>query len=380
MAGLPLEQAQDVLRRGPVVFLGSGTSIATGRAFGVSFPGLCSLGDALFGPSSETHRSSPKLPRDEVPPSLRERWERYSEAYATTPDFERVLNDLRPGDGAFHRWIARSIRSMVGMADMRLRRELLRSAGRGRTSSHIPEELALARLLRYLIRGAPPRRPVLHIVTTNYDHVVEYACDMAKIRCHTGFAGHTLKRFERDESKWGLHGPMRSGGRRRIALQPHVRLYKPHGSLNWFQRAHECLECETHPRGAAPLLVAPDPQKYRDVLVTDVFDSHRAWANAAVKRAPSLLVHGYGFNDQHLELDVRGRLRKGLPALLLTRTLTPAARKVLADSPGMIAIEAAEGDRTVWTWDGGRSSEAVDGSTWDLGVFTNEIAGEEVER
>ena len=57
--------------------------------------------------------------------------------------------------------------------------------------------------------------------------------------------------------------------------------------------------------------------------------------------------------------------------------MTPAARSVLADSPGMVALEAKKRDRTVWSWNRGRSSEIVEGAAWDLGVFMNEVAGEE---
>ena len=310
MTAIPLEQAQEVLRSGPVIFLGSGTSIATGMAFGTRFPSMWSLGDALFGQPGEDGSSSARLPRDKVPQSLMEPWALCRDAFAVNPDFEQVLNELGPGHRAFHVWIARAIRKLVGSADVELRRKLLSSRPScGRKRQPLPERFALAQLLRYVTRGAPPRRPVAHVVTTNYDHLVEYACDTLGLRCHTGFVGHSIKRFERQEGQWGIYGPVRSSGRRRVSILPHVRLYKPHGSLNWFQRGHECLESETHPRGGRPLLVAPDPRKYRSVLVTDVFDSHLSWAKGAVKRASSLLIHGYGFNDQHLELDARKRLR-----------------------------------------------------------------------
>jgi len=68
----------------------------------------------------------------------------------------------------------------------------------------------------------------IHIVTTNYDRVAEYACNSMGILFQTGFAPGYVQKWEGTERIKFSHGAKAS----RV-----VKIWKVHGSLDWFRTA-----------------------------------------------------------------------------------------------------------------------------------------------
>ena len=59
-----------------------------------------------------------------------------------------------------------------------------------------------------------------------------------------------------------------------------------------------------------------------------------------IDNASRLIFVGYGFNDNHLETHMKKTNNMCKPKLIITRTLSDNARKVVENSPHTMAIEA----------------------------------------
>jgi hypothetical protein len=64
---------------------------------------------------------------------------------------------------------------------------------------------------------------------------------------------------------------------------------------------------------------------------------------------------GYGFNDDHLQTHLEHHLKKGKPAVLITRSLSDKARGLVAECDGLLAITADRGSPGSVVISGGKS-------------------------
>lgn len=194
--------------------------------------------------------------------------------------------------------------------------------------------LRFARLLPHLSPANPKR---VEVVTTNYDRLIEFAVESAGWGVDTGFVGRLLGRHDPSESDKSFVKGVAKGSRlTKLLYRDRIRLYKPHGSLDWFQMPHGPV-CSALPISAQRLLITPGAGKYR-LGYNQPFDNHREGANAAVDKADAFLCIGYGFNDDHLQTHLTPRLQAGVPALLLTHGLPEAAEVVIKASANTIAL------------------------------------------
>lgn len=122
-----------------------------------------------------------------------------------------------------------------------------------------------------------------------------------------------------------------------LRRRPHVHLCKPHGSLDWYEVAGRPIRSDVPLRGRR-LIVAPGDTKYR-AGYEKPFDAHRERANHAIDRAASLIVVGYGFNDDHLQTHLKPKVAGGTPTVIVARTLSAKAREYLALSDAAVGIE-----------------------------------------
>jgi hypothetical protein len=209
------------------------------------------------------------------------------------------------------------------------------------------------------------------IITTNYDRLIEIAVEMAGYRVECAFPSAYYSRLDQVAARAQVQGWIPEGRRIRKHTQPHVRLSKPHGSLDWYLIAHEPIRSVLN-LGAPRLMVSPGSSKY--LRGYDIpFDLHRERANEAIDRAARFLIIGYGFNDHHLETHLRNRLAAGVPAIVLTKSLTPSARQCVLEHPKMIALE--QNDDPVGTHVVTSTSDEFfeDISIWELSKFVEEV-------
>lgn len=197
---------------------------------------------------------------------------------------------------------------------------------------------AFGRLFAHMLRTSD----VADVITTNYDRLLEVHAARAGVRMDTMFYGHTIGRLDESLSQEELLQRRTVVGRRAtLTVRPraHIRLSKPHGSLDWFSQNGECLRSDLALHGTQRI-IAPGGNKYR--LGYEVpFDVQRKRANDAIDQAAALLFIGYGFNDEHLQTHIRTRFAE-IPSVVISRNLTESAREYMSLNPTAVSIEMAE--------------------------------------
>lgn len=346
-----LKALQGVLRAGPALVLGSGSSIAAGQPHGVDFPSMQGLADAL----------TVEIPRRVDSEQAVGQWNACRAHMESGSDLETALQQVAVTDDTLLAAISAVVAEAVGTADTALRNGALR----GQVTA---QGFALSRLLRFLVDGVPATRPRVEVITPNYDHVVEYACLAAGIVCLTGFAPQGLPAFSSE-----VHiEPTRQVAGRQAAVG-HVRLAKPHGSLNWVPVGEGYVELPGAPPDLPRLVVAPGSSKYRLTSTIDILDHHRDLAKRAIQNAVAILFYGYGFRDEHLQTSLQAALARGAPAVVLARELSNDAVCMAQTHRKVWALERADtsGTRVV--------SHGVDDTTagdlWNLESFLGEVVG-----
>lgn len=199
------------------------------------------------------------------------------------------------------------------------------------------EHFDLADLLRGLFRST---HMVTHIVTPNYDRVAEYACDAAGFFHATGFAPGLIRSREGND----FVSLCRGGKAART-----VRIWKVHGSLDWFADSNGRVVSlpipNALPTGLEPLIVTPGVSKYERTH-DEPFRSAIQGADRALEQATSFLCVGYGFRDRHIQPKIVEKCRQqNIPIVILARTLTDDAKEFLAESAGQayLALEREDG-------------------------------------
>jgi hypothetical protein len=211
----------------------------------------------------------------------------------------------------------------------------------------------------------------LPVLTTNYDRLVEVACEAAGLHVDTMFDGMTLGQPNAKavrESLIRVTGLV--GNKLRKEVREHARVFKPHGSLDWYLT----------PRGpvrfvgglALPRMIATPGRRKLRKGYDQPFDEHRGTMNKLLKNAARLLVIGYGFNDDHLETRIVELIRQGLPTIIMTRELSAAALQLANENVSVIALDRENDLRSRMFFQGKPYSLPV-ADLWDLGIFVDEV-------
>ena len=122
-------------------------------------------------------------------------------------------------------------------------------------------------------------------------------------------------------------------------------------------------------------MVTPGDSKFRKGYEAP-FDFHREEANKAIDLAARYLILGYGFNDPHLETHLVSQLKSGKPALLITRSLSQNAKKILQQSKGLIVVcksEKRDCDTSIFIEK--KEITIPDSEIWKLENFLKEVLG-----
>lgn len=302
------KSAQKCIENNPVIILGSGASIPHG------IPGMHKLSEYLkdnVAPEEETDR---------------EAWMEVQDELQRGAHLEQALSKVSlPGSLVDcilnHTW------TFIARYDYDV---FMRSA-RGE------EKYPLADLLHQLSRSTNTQ---LHIVTPNYDRIAEYAVDVSQMIHATGFAPGYIRRRE---------GAERYSFRRGSYPQRTVRIWKVHGSLDWFEDPESVPISlpisESLPTGLLPLIVTPGVSKYERTH-DEPFRSVIQGADSALQDASSFICIGYGFRDSHIQPKLVERCRQmHVPIIILARSLTDEARQFIANGAGdnFLALEDADG-------------------------------------
>lgn len=326
---------------GLVTIIGSGLSCAEG------LPGMGELAAHLQA-----------VIADDVTAESREKWDQLS-PLISTDGLEAALLKLPPTSSLEAAIVARTAelvaaRERLIVADVFARKRTLR----------------FTKLLKHLLKpktGVP-------VVTTNYDRLIEIAAEEAGLGVDCLFSGQFAGELNERESRFSLcRDVLLKGKTVQFVYRPHVSVFKPHGSLDWYYRDGKPVRYGgdlSLPR----LLITPGLNKFRNGYESP-FDRHRERANSAIDRAIRFLVIGYGFNDDHLETHLGPRIRNGVPALLLARTLSDNATKLARECGNVIAIQhcliGGKAGSSVYV--NRIETQFADLSLWDLDTFVSEV-------
>lgn len=278
---------QDLMRNPPLFLIGTGGSIPYG------LPGMSELAARL-----ETELT-PKYNGDPV-------WSTFLERLADGKDLETALTGLVLSEEVRND-IIKETWSLVSDADLSFFEDLILRR------KSIDE---FSGLLSYFYRPAPKR---INIITSNYDRVIEYACDFAGLPLDIRFAGTYYKQMSSLQ----------------IAQKESVNLLKVHGSLDLFQDAHQQvislpLRHEV-PRGFIPCIITPGSEKYRTIL-QDPMRQTLYDAITLMEQAAGYLCIGYGFNDEQIQANIIKGIRRGKPILVVTQGISDSAASLLANN------------------------------------------------
>lgn len=306
MSGLNYQkQAQEFYGKAPVIILGSGASAAHGMS------GMRALADHLV---KNTDISGLSLPEVKV-------WEEFCQLLKDDVDLEAALHQVTASAELTSR-IVKATWILINSEDNKIFQNSLQG------NMMFP----LGRLLEHMFKSS---LKIINIVTTNYDRLVEYACDQSRIHHYTGFT-HGFYRQ--------LATPIEINSARR------ANIWKVHGSLDWFQSPLEDTVALSNiqgiPDGYQPQIVTPGTQKYQKTHL-EPFRSIINNADKALNEAGSYLCVGYGFNDEHIQPKLMVKcLRQSTPITIITYALSEAAKNLIRDGKARnyLAIERGETD------------------------------------
>lgn len=182
--------------------------------------------------------------------------------------------------------------------------------------SILKKDTGFSRLLVYLSITVGVSKRVIDIMTPNYDRIIEIVCDKLGIGVITGFTGSLYCRFNRTLLK-------QPAEIYNCKSHTWVRLFKPHGSINWVnENGNEYLinNYDVLKKNAEFIeIVTPGSSKYRVGLTNNTFRCMREEFNELLNTNEnySLLIYGYGFNDDHFDTALFDSFQKNV--LILSR-------------------------------------------------------------
>ncbi|PKQ74550.1 hypothetical protein AOX56_20930 [Aeromonas sobria] len=232
--------------------------------------------------------------------------------------------------------------------------------------------LQLERLIKHLSHN----QNEIVFVTPNYDRLIELACEMQGVEILTGFNGVYYSPHnpigEKDKVTV-IEQRKNHNARAAISLKKklHAHILKPHGGLDWYEDNGQVFKSQVN-ISAKRLMITPGTSKFR-AGYQHPFDYHRERANTFIKSANSILIIGYGFNDEQLETHLKNKLVTGTKVLLITKDISPNAKKICNGMNNVMTISALQGDdhKTIVCINGIETIH--DGMWWALGSFIKEV-------
>lgn len=338
--GIELSQLKSILQNhmgdGMLVVLGSGASLAEG------IPGMPQLANHLI-------QEIAKLPHGTTP-----EWAKISAEISNT-GLEAALLKHAPSLEC-EKIIGEITAAYIQAAESSVLSEVF--AGR--------QQLRVAKLLPRL--SIPPTG--LPIITTNYDRLAEVAAEECGLGVDTLFDGKFAARFDPASSanSFCTGIALRGGTRTPVRqMKQRVTIYKPHGSLDWYEKSGKPVYSPYNFPGAQRLIITPGINKFKNGYASP-FDEHRSRANEAIQNANRYLVIGYGFNDDHLETHLSAAILAGKPTLVLSKNLSPKVQGWAGSCPNLVGLQEANKSGVIGTLVHCNQQEAFfpDISFWDV--------------
>lgn len=156
-----------------------------------------------------------------------------------------------------------------------------------------------------------PSRERLHLFTTNYDRLIEFAADLAGIRLIDRFVGTITPIFRASRLHLDMHyNPPGIRGEPRL-LEGVAHLTKLHGSLDWqfqngilqrlpirFGAGADHPDIPEHP--SKTVMIYPNSAKDFETAGYPYAELFRDMSAAVCRPNSTVVTYGYGFGDDHI--------------------------------------------------------------------------------
>lgn len=156
-------------------------------------------------------------------------------------------------------------------------------------------------MLNRLIKLRRPNQPRIKIFTTNYDLVIETACDIEGINCNNGFEGVNTKIF--NPTNFDLNVSLKPLEHNIVYYPNYIYLYKLHGSINWSYVELDGIKeiiLDDSPTFDYSTVIYPCATKYSETLEMPFGEMFRRFGDCVSQSQTVIVTIGYGFMDEHV--------------------------------------------------------------------------------
>lgn len=244
--------------------------------------------------------------------------------------------------------------------------------------------------VRYFNKFKNSNTEVIHIITTNYDHLIEWSASNSGWRIwdgfHEGAIGSPLSVSELNER---MKIVSLVGKRLVTRKQQHLRIYKPHGSLSWFKfpdgQIKKVQGIGNHLLSMlgrvqiTPTIVTPGIGKYLETH-KEPYNIVLSEMKQVLDNSKALAFLGFGFNDLHIQGNFDSILRNdSVKKVILAMELSDNAKEMIASKKirNFIAIQKYENGSQVIS-DVIHPFTTAEPEHWTLKVLLNQVWGTDI--
>lgn len=353
---IAFNELQNFFQSKPFVLFGTGTSCAVDREFGM---------DGL-----EKYLSA-SIPGKNLTKTQKKQWDKVAKNIGNNVDLETAMNEVKDKD--LIRLIINETAALVVSLDQKYSLDIL--AG--------DRAWPAQTLFKRLVDNLPETDRTLHVATTNYDLLAEYAFEQAGIPYTTGFAGGICRCLDWEQAGRAMTCTEMSLVRNKITRtskpRKHIELYKVHGSLNAFMVDGKMVENNMWVREPSEnferVMITPGMSKYEEIHQCRKELLNRC--DESVSRHDAFLFLGFGFNDGHLvNASMKQKLRN-YPSLILTKYSNPRIDKQIEECElAWLVCESDNGNGTsIYNSRFDKELIIPNKSLWNPEEFVKEILG-----
>lgn len=319
---------QEYVRDVPMLLFGTGATIPYG------IPGMGALTHCLVENLQIKYRGNSE-------------WEKFQSNILSGLDLESALANISMPHDVLDDIIVQTW-NLVNTADLSLLYDLIKN------NTILP----IGRLIK---RFFDPNPQCVNIVTTNYDRVIEYACDQIHVSVDKRFKGYYIKIFSNSH----------------LSKNKIVNLIKVHGSLDLFRNRKGYVTSiplqKSIPDGLVPEIVTPGENKYRSILTGECRDLVHI-SDELINNANSYLCIGYGFNDEQIQRNIITGIRDSKPIVIATKKISKSAASLISsNSCKYVIIQESNTDPNCTDFVVNGVSEQLLGTYWSINGFLNII-------
>jgi hypothetical protein len=225
---------------------------------------------------------------------------------------------------------------------------------------------AISTLIRKLCSSCSNNIKSVDIMTTNYDNIIEYICDMNKIPIINGFNGKEINMFTPE---------LLSNHNRNRSIHKYVRIFKPHGSIDWYEKNGVIFELKDENLGKSlkRVIVTPGMKKYEMSLTNSIFLRVREMFNGLLRdpsETKALLIFGYGFNDEHFNVILDEAITNCEKVIIISKEIKYDIQKKYLLNKNVIML--FQGDQVNYVTYKSQRYEVKE-EFWDLNTFINDF-------